>query len=586
MINNILKKESGVSLVSLAVAVIILVIVTNMLIYNAKDGVQIKNLKSMYNDIENLRDKVSEYYIKYGTIPANTKLEFTNTSSMEPVISKIADTGKFYIVELSNLENLTLTYGEDYKKINSESTQTDINNLTDIYIINSVSQNVFYVKGINVDGVMYYTDYTKDEVDVKAVNNRYYDGVKIPEECSYVTGSKKSNDLEIKDSNNVHYTWVTVERGLAEMPSGTNITVDKEEEFLESVDTYGGYWKHSDTELKYIVVVDEYWSKAYDKAGTYTDTNGDSAYIPKGFKVSTKYGLNKVNNGLVVKDENDNEYVWISVPKSITIDCGPEEIEDALKEYAKDYRADGYEDVWYQGCGIANKEEYNKLKQRMLESIQEKGGFYIARYEAGLGENQSSKTGGLASKTVETLKSENGLPVSQQDRYVYNYVTVGQAQGLANALTTDEYDCSLMFGIQWDLVCKFIETSGAKTKDEISVDSSSWGNYVNTTFNLKRGKYSTDKGAIYKDATNTTNDSKRANQETLLTTGITRRNASLNIYDLAGNMWESTIEKANSDHVSSIKGASLHEGKRAIAIHFSTTASYCDYHIGFRVTIY
>ena len=73
---NLLKSRKGISLITLVIAITILLIVTGALIYNAKDQIYVKTLTNMYNDIDNLREKVSSYYSKYGAIPA--KLEYTN----------------------------------------------------------------------------------------------------------------------------------------------------------------------------------------------------------------------------------------------------------------------------------------------------------------------------------------------------------------------------------------------------------------------------------------------------------------------------------------------------------------------------
>lgn len=45
----------------------------------------------------------------------------------------------------------------------------------------------------------------------------------------------------------------------------------------------------------------------------YTDTNGDTAYIPKGFKVGDSSVVNTVDNGLVIEDKNGNQFVWVPV---------------------------------------------------------------------------------------------------------------------------------------------------------------------------------------------------------------------------------------------------------------------------------
>ena len=85
-----LKNEKGVSLISLAVTVIIIVVITNMLLYN-------------------LRDKVGLYYANYGEMPADKDVEYTNLDNLRNNgrISNTVDTGKFYIIELEDLENLT-----------------------------------------------------------------------------------------------------------------------------------------------------------------------------------------------------------------------------------------------------------------------------------------------------------------------------------------------------------------------------------------------------------------------------------------------------------------------------------------------
>lgn len=171
-----IKKEKGITLISLSIAVIIILTITGMIIYSAKDSIYIKNLTNMQNDIANLRDKVSLYYSEYGDIPAKT--EYPDVSNLQSAgVLGVNDTGKFLILELENLEGLTLNYGEDYEKYKAND-YTNLTDLTDIYIINENSHNIFYVEGIRVkendETKMYYTDYTEgdtEKVDVKTLGN-------------------------------------------------------------------------------------------------------------------------------------------------------------------------------------------------------------------------------------------------------------------------------------------------------------------------------------------------------------------------------------------------------------------------------
>ena len=220
---NIWKQNRGVSLASLAIAIIILIIITNMLVYYAKDNVYVKSLTNMYNDISNLREKISNYYSIYGDIPVKMKYENSkviNNLQTAGIIGANDKIDEFYVIELSALDGLTLNLGEDYKKIKNKevTTQDEINNLRDIYIINKNSHNIFYANGVSGgDGKYYYTD--DKNVDTEKINLRYVDGVKIPEGFYYCGGNKQEgivisdvqgDDLENTKQGN-QFVWVPVE---------------------------------------------------------------------------------------------------------------------------------------------------------------------------------------------------------------------------------------------------------------------------------------------------------------------------------------------------------------------------------------
>ena len=215
------KNNKGVTLVALAIAVAVIMILTNVIVYNAIDGLRANKLRNLQTDIENLRDKVSNYYAQYGAIPV--KYKYTNTDNINKIdsISSATDTGEFYVIDLSAMENVTLNYGRDYEKIGTDpyTTEDRISELTDIYIINTDSHNIFYVAGIETNGEIYYTDYTKDNKDTVPVEIRSYEGVEIPIGFYYVGGTKetgivisdvKGDDLDNTKKGN-QFVWIPVE---------------------------------------------------------------------------------------------------------------------------------------------------------------------------------------------------------------------------------------------------------------------------------------------------------------------------------------------------------------------------------------
>ena len=806
MMKKNISKNKGVTLVSLTIVITVLLILTGVIIYNVQDSLGISNLQGMQNDVENLRDLVNNYYATYGKIPAS--LKYTNTENIEiiknaGVISEKIDIGDFYIIDLEELENLTLNYGEDYKNISDTTTEEEASQYKDIYIINETSQNIFYVAGIKVDEDWFYTDYTSEDVDKLAVNLRYFDGVKIPEGFYYVGGTKDeglviSDNIEDLGKGTSHevaqtlkgnqFVWVPVSKddfgtkfvrkegyeegslqsylpnsgeaketgindkfqessttqqeaiemyasvkrnegfyigryeagkdssgnvavkkgitvynnvswsknntmneeneiaGTEENPDGaielarnfdavnnydsvtstlcygvqwdailTWIEIENKEVIQDSTGK-GNYneeantnpWKgmvtltgaSEDYKLNNIydlagnvyewtmesyenvgrirrggsyntigntypisnrdsrdlsfnlgtdgfrvalyLNLEEKWSPTYDEEGIYKDKNGDTAYIPKGFQVSEENGENTIDEGLVIKNATtDDRYVWIEVPKSIyteeTSETDYENIEKDIQTYTAKYKEgyEGYTDTWYSGCGISSEEEYNNLKNQMLSSVYNNGGFYISQYEIGAISNVTADDNGARE------------PVSKKGMYPYNYVTVAQAQELATNMDSGEKTSSLMFGIQWDLVCKFIESKGAKTIDEITVDSTNWGNYKNATFNIFRGEYSANEGTTYTKVQNLYN--KIENQSIILTTGATNRNKVLNIYDFAGNVWEWTLEKSSTTDMgtnSTRRGGNYNANGKMLTASIREGITGNNSFMGFRISIY
>ena len=285
-----------------------------------------------------------------------------------------------------------------------------------------------------------------------------------------------------------------------------------------------------------------------------------------------------IDTGLVIQDASKNEYVWVVVPRTTAVykttglgkttftDADYTSIENDLKEYTKAYReSTSYSDTWYDDTKNErwlSEAEYKTLKNDMLKSVYLNGGFYVGRYEAGIVENRTSKsaTNSDGKYTIEGMPT----PLSKADAYPYTYVTRTQAQNLANNVNSGSKTSSLMFGVQWDLVLAFMSKDTTKvnqdTLEELISNSTTIGNYSDSAFQLSEtGKYAvyshyslSSKWELSTTATASFVDSSRNKiaqssygNGILVTTGTSEQNKVMNIYDIAGNVFEWTLEKTS-----------------------------------------
>ena len=321
-----------------------------------------------------------------------------------------------------------------------------------------------------------------------------------------------------------------------------------------------------------------------------------------------------LDNGLVIEDASGNQYVWVEVPMTtdvykttgLNITEFNEEtytkIESDLHDYTATYRngtslKDEYcEEKNNSSDWFENENKYNEVKRKMLKSVYQNGGFWIARYEAGIENNRTSSSDEIVV-----------APQSKINLYPYTFVTRTQAKKLAEMVqyTKNEttYQGSLMFGVQWDLMLKFIETKKLATDSTIisklNSNSKDIGNYKDATYTINRGKYAKF-GAIstwydYREnftgiISNCLKTAQEADENgILLTTGASEQNCIMNIYDIAGNVTEWTLEYTLNENKPCVARGGYYYDKgngftAALRYGDNIWASYnCD---GFRIAIF
>ena len=297
------------------------------------------------------------------------------------------------------------------------------------------------------------------------------------------------------------------------------------------------------------------------------DNSGDKVPVPNGYVGSKATGENEIDTGYVIYEGEEavndsnveeaqksrNQYVWIPVPDAskmygtdengkkwgklydFTTETGEgiDEVTGAkplnwseengiIKIQAGDSSfkepdiTDGYEmNSKIKNIKIEVKTTHEFLNQieeefnQMIDSMEKYGGFYIGRYE----------TGDLSKEKVVIRKGNTNI--NKQ-----NWFTMyKKCKNLNNE--NSNIGTGLIWGCQWDRTLMWLIESGNKTKEEICVDSTGWGNYTKAEF-----EYIDSNGNL---------QIKKSGDGTIIPTGSTEYTNSNNIYDLTGNQFESVM---------------------------------------------
>lgn len=288
-----------------------------------------------------------------------------------------------------------------------------------------------------------------------------------------------------------------------------------------------------------------------------TDKDGNPITIPEGFtpqpNTDTDDPYNPtVEDGVVVKDGNGNEFVWIPVG-TINTDSGAKTINYDRYTYANWYKGDTDADtnsIKIQTSSDSSEYFAESLNESEKTSAETNGGFYLGRYEAGVSTGVRTESSG----TSATVEIKPGLDV-------YNYVTQSEARSLAeNMYTSDSFTSNLTSSYAWDTALKFLEQTG----NESYLTDSSQGNYYNTQYGGKTQEIGS----------------------ALIETGETQ--AVNHLYDMGGNVYEWTTERYSNGEATKVSRGGFYgftSTDEPVIGRFSSSNTR-DQAVGFRVALF
>ena len=288
--------------------------------------------------------------------------------------------------------------------------------------------------------------------------------------------------------------------------------------------------------------------------------------VPAGVEYDTTTGI--VNNYIL----KGNQFVWIPVDETY-----------AKKDWG--YSSDSWDSLTPSG-------EYNYVTKY--------GGFYVGRYEAGVGDVKLSSNVDFSAANGASGWQNNAFSLNaytltsgkiseKAGEIPYYHADFKTAQTLSqNMYQTDSVKSGLVTGTMWDFIMKFIISSN-NNNESIVKENSSWGNYSDTgsivTYTQGQGRYAGVNSS--NGATSAFVTSDKSYHYGIRTTASSEGVKKNNLYDIAGNLWEWSEESAT------IGTYMLRGGSFAIAYtdypacyRLCITATYTITNYGFRPALY
>ena len=320
-----------------------------------------------------------------------------------------------------------------------------------------------------------------------------------------------------------------------------------------------------------------------------TSSDGVEVPVPTGYTASSASDENSVNGGFVIYEGTDavtdsnkwnaqcnrNQYVWIPIADvsdmywrdqttgkkygtTYTFTSSSYSKSSSNKREPQTTSYDIQSTYLTQYLNGMTREDFLMEMEidfdKMLNSVATYGGYYIGRYQ----------TGDLSQATPVVKRINTDL--SNQTWY-----TMWKK---ARKLTGTSAGAQMIWGIQWDETLKWLIDTGEKTYAEVGKDSTSWGNCYNNSF-------------TYYTNTSKSTATKASGTRTRIPSGAYEGANANNVFDLAGNVYDWTLESDGSGTGFNRYGRGGYYGYGGYAASRGNSGPYSsDYDIGLRCALY
>ena len=309
------------------------------------------------------------------------------------------------------------------------------------------------------------------------------------DDFSHIEGTVDTGYV-IQDGDGNQFVWVPVDKN---QKIKINVTTEANIDSIRLTDPYGDDIPLANTDNLGTTYNNEEVEPTINGVYVLTVTSGEETKT-KELNVTSLYALRMWQLDMLTEE--------------IAQVMGFENLDQLMQDYFSMPAGSTVEDTKNMICQAYKQGMFSNTEENKV-SVNNNGGFYIARYEA-------SYLDGKAASKVSTSTSRTSSSTSLTNGMLWNYISQTEALTKANEMyTSEDFTSSLPSGAAWDRTLSWLEETKQVSILKLVGDSKTWGNYKDDTF------------------TNTTG---------LINTGNFSQTEKNHIFDLAGNLCEWTTE--------------------------------------------
>ena len=436
---NYLKRQNGITMISLVVTIIVLVILSSMVTHTVISSIKNTRFERFKNELEIVQKNVDVWYeqtvekstdeIMLGSpITADRKTEFDSLiTKVAQIVNNSGDQNSSKTVTVKTDINRYRYFGEN------EFTDLQIDGIENEYLIDIKSQVAIFIGGYEFEDIKYYMlDQIRDVTRGGSSIGEYIkiSSFSIESNIEMTYKDKRTIIADIKPENaNEELTWsssntevvdvkgVTGSNNMAELTandqgtalirvSNKSLTIIKECKVT--------------VKKKLVTTLTAFQSEKVEAVDRY----GNCIVVPKGFRYVEG---DNIKNGIVIEDEEGNQFVWIPVSNISSSDVSNEKNvlnydgskfliflgrynklsngsfspEQLASDYSKEseltidnikYREISTSSQGTSGSGNSGNNATAFDLNGFISSVEKNKGFYYARYEASKGSDGKAKS--------------------------------------------------------------------------------------------------------------------------------------------------------------------------------------------------